>query len=56
MVPIDTFLFASQQNNREQIQDTEAAVKYFQNELNFTANPGTVKKLFEVNLMKLLLI
>ncbi len=33
--------------NAQQVQDTTAAVKYFENELNFTANPGTVRKISE---------
>jgi len=34
-------------NDQTQIQDTQAAVKYFEDKLNFTAVPGTVKKVSE---------
>ena len=33
--------------NSGKIQDTEAAFKYFQDELNFTVDPGTAKKVSE---------
>lgn len=40
--------FAHAENsNLQKIQDTEAAAKYFEDELNFTANPGSVKKVSE---------
>ncbi|MEM7174975.1 MAG: rhodanese-like domain-containing protein [Chlamydiota bacterium] len=38
-------LFSMESN--EQVQDTEAAFKYFSDELNFTASPGTAKKVSE---------
>lgn len=31
----------------DKVQDTEAAVRYFENELNFTAGPGTARKVSE---------
>src|SRR5690348_9784802 len=37
----------AESNDQQKIQDTQAAVKYFENELNFTANPGSVKKVSE---------
>ena len=36
--------FAGAENK---VQDTEAAFKYFENELNFTAGPGTARKVSE---------
>ena len=33
--------------NQQTFQDTQAAVKYFEDELNFTANRGSVKKVSE---------
>lgn len=32
---------------QQKIQDTQAAVKYFEDELNFTAGPGSAKKVSE---------
>lgn len=40
------FSYASD-NNQIRTQDTQAAVKYFQDELNFTANPFSVKQVSE---------
>lgn len=34
-------------NDQKKIQDTQAAAKYFEDELNFTAVPATVKKVSE---------
>jgi len=34
-------------SDQQKIQDTQAAVKYFEDELNFTTNPGSVKKVSE---------
>ena len=34
-------------NDQKKIQDTQAAAKYFEDKLNFTAVPGTVKKVSE---------
>jgi rhodanese-related sulfurtransferase len=34
-------------SDQHKVQDTEAALKYFENELNFTANLGSVKKVSE---------
>lgn len=41
------FSASAESNDQQKIQDTQAAVKYFENELNFTANPGSVKKVSE---------
>lgn len=34
-------------NDQKNIQDTEAAAKYFEDKLNFTANPGSLKNVIE---------
>ena len=39
-----SIFLAYRKNDSKQIQDTNAAMIYFQNELNFTAGPGSVKK------------
>jgi len=37
----------AENSDQQKIQDTQAAAKYFEEELNFTAVPGTVKKVSE---------
>ena len=44
LLSLNCVVFAAEKNGK--IQDTEAAFKYFQDELNFTAGPGVVRQLF----------
>jgi len=37
----------AENSDQQKVQDTQAAAKYFEDELNFTANPGSVKKVSE---------
>ncbi|MDP1974757.1 MAG: rhodanese-like domain-containing protein [Alphaproteobacteria bacterium] len=40
----------AESNDQQKIQDTSAAAKYFEDKLNFTAGPGSVKKVSEKQL------
>lgn len=44
LLPISNIAFAATEN---QVQDTEAAFRYFETELNFTTGPGTARKVSE---------
>ncbi len=45
LLSLNNVVFAAEKNGK--IQDTKAAFKYFQDELNFTAGPGTARKVSE---------